>query len=427
MRVVHVSRFETGGGGALAANRLHGSLRRLGVDSTMYVAEKLTDDPTVTAFEPPRDLVYRVCHRLQHEGLRYRMRRYDDARRADLASFNDERVPGGRDVCAQLPGGDIVNIHVMYGFVDYRTFLTAVPPRRPVVRTLHEMSFFTGGCHYDVGCGKYRERCGACPRLGSPREQDLSRESWRRKKAILGSVAPGRLHLVAPSRWLANEARRSSLLSSFPVTVIPLAVDTGIFCPKDRQTAREALGIPPEAQVVLFVASVIPQPLKGFALLVEALNGLGNVPNLLLLSVGRGQLPLEIQIPHLSLGYIGSERLRALVYNAADVFVIPSVYDNLPQTVLEATACGTPVVGFAVGGIPDMVRPGVTGWVVPPQDVGALRDAIRALLREPARLAEMGANCRRIAIEEYALEVQARRYIQLYERILSADVSEVSL
>jgi len=270
-----------------------------------------------------------------------------------------------------------------------------------------------------VGCGKYTECCGACPRLGSHRERDLSRHIWRRKRAILRTIAPGRLHLVAPSRWLADEAKRSSLLHKFPVTVIPLALDTEIFCPRDRRGAREALGISSDALVVLFVASLIPQPLKGFALLAQALNGLGDLPNLLLLSVGRGQPPVEVQIPHLPLGYMANERLLPLVYSAADVFVIPSLYDNLPQTVLEAIACGTPVVGFAVGGIPDMVRPGVTGWVVPPQDVGALRAAIRALLEDPARRAEMAANCRRLAVQEYALEVQARRYVALYEEILA--------
>src|SRR5262249_48537570 len=142
------------------------------------------------------------------------------------------------------------------------------------------------------------------------------------------------------------------------------------------------------------------------------------LPNLFLVSVGRGQPPVEVQIPHLPLGYVASERLLPLIYSAADIFVIPSLHDNLPQTVLEATACGTPVVGFAVGGVPDMVRPSVTGLVVPAQDVGALRAAIRALLQDPARRAEMAANCRRIAVEEYALEVQARRYVELYEEIL---------
>ena len=101
------------------------------------------------------------------------------------------------------------------------------------------------------------------------------------------------------------------------------------------------------------------------------------------------------------------------------MFVVSSLHDNLPQTVLEATACGTPVVGFAVGGIPDMVRPGVTGLVVPAQDVSALRAAIRMLLQDPALRAAMATNCRRLAVQEYALEVQARRYIALYEEIVS--------
>jgi glycosyltransferase involved in cell wall biosynthesis len=385
----------------------------------MFVAEKLTDDPTVTAFQPPRDLFSRLRRRLQYKQITYSMRRYQSARLSDQASFNHDQVPGGPDLLEQLPAGDVINIHVMYGFVDYQTFLTAVPQHTPVVRTLHEMSFFTGGCHYDIGCGKYTECCGSCPRLGSHRERDLSRQIWQRKRAVLGAIAPSRLHLVAPSRWLANEAKRSSLLQKFPVTVIPLALDTEVFCPRDRRGAREALGISPDALVVLFVASLISQPLKGFALLAQALTGLSDLTNLLLVSAGRDAPSVEVQIPHLPLGYLGNERLRSLVYSAADVFVIPSLYDNLPQTVLEATACGTPVVGFAVGGIPDMVRPGVTGWVVPPQDVGALRAAIRAVLQDPARRAEMAANCRRIAVEEYALEVQARRYIELYGMILA--------
>src|SRR5262249_21613664 len=135
--------------------------------------------------------------------------------------------------------------------------------------------------------------------------------------------------------------------------------------------------------------------------------------------VGRDAPAVEAQIPHLPLGYLGNERMRSLVYSAADVFVMPSVQEAFGQTALEAIACGIPVVGFTVGGIPDIVRPGVTGLLVPTLDVGALRAAIRALLQDPARRVEMAANCRRIAVGEYALEVQARRYIELYEMILA--------
>jgi glycosyltransferase involved in cell wall biosynthesis len=323
-------------------------------------------------------------------------------------------------VLAQLPGGDVINIHAMYTFIDYQVFLAAVPRRTPVIRTLHDMSFFAGGCHYAWDCDKYTERCGACPQLGSHQDADLSRQIWQRKQTALQSIAPGRLHLVTPSRWLAHEAQRSGLVRHFPITVIPLSLDTEVFCPRDRGMAREVLGIPQDARVVLFIAEPITRPLKGFGLLTRALEGVGHLANLLLVSVGTGKLPVEVKVSHLHFGHIGHERLLSLIYSAADLFVIPSLQDNLPQTVLEAMACGTPVVGFAVGGIPDMVRPGVTGLLVPPQDVDALRSAIEELLHDPVRRAAMASTCRRVAVEEYALELQARRYLDLYQTVLAS-------
>jgi glycosyltransferase involved in cell wall biosynthesis len=418
MKVVHLSSVDIGHGAAIAAYRLHRSLLHLGHNSMMFVAKKLTDDPTVTVFQPPRDPFSRLRRRLQRERIKLSWARYR-SRPAGSGILSDDRVPGGADLLAQLPAGDVINIQSMYDFVDFRAFFPSVPQHTPVVRTLHDMTFYTGGCHYDAGCGRYTERCGACPQLGSRKERDLSRQIWQRKHAALSTLPPGCLHLVAVSHWVANEAKRSSLLQNFPVTVIPLAVDTEVFRPRDRRVARDALGIPHDASVVLFVAGLVSEPRKGFALLAQALEGLRHLPNLLLLSVGIGQPPVKVQVPQVHLGQINNERLLSLVYSAADVFVIPSVEDNLPQTVLEATACGTPVGGFAVGGIPDMVRPGVTGLLVPAQDVIALRAAIRDLLQDPARRAEMAANCRRIAVEEYAQEVQARRYIELYQTILA--------
>src|SRR5439155_21414280 len=185
MKVVHISRFDTGGGAALAANRLHQSLQRLGIDSTMFVAEKFTDDPTVTVFQPSSNVLNRVRRRLQRERIKLSWLRY---RSRSTPGFSDDRVPGGADLLAQLPAGDIINIHVAFGFLDYRTFFAAVPQHTPVVRTLHDMSFFTGGCHIDWGCGKHRERCGACPQLGSRKEGDMSRQIWRRKRAALSTI-----------------------------------------------------------------------------------------------------------------------------------------------------------------------------------------------------------------------------------------------
>jgi glycosyltransferase involved in cell wall biosynthesis len=169
------------------------------------------------------------------------------------------------------------------------------------------------------------------------------------------------------------------------------------------------------------VAASISYPVKGIALLVQALNGLGDLTDLLFILVGSGQPPVEVRIPSLHLGQIRDNRLLSLVYSAADIFVIPSLQENFAQVALEATACGIPVVGFAVGGIPEIVRPDVTGLLVPPQDVSALRAAIRGLLHDPVKRARMAIACRRIAVAEYAQEVQAQRYVELYETLLAGD------
>jgi glycosyltransferase involved in cell wall biosynthesis len=281
------------------------------------------------------------------------------------------------------------------------------------------MNAFTGGCHLSYGCDKYAERCGACPQLGSSDPDDLSRQIWRRKREAFKQIDPDRLQIVTTSRWMAEQVTRSSLLGSFTVTIVPNSLDSDDFAPRNRSFARDTLGIPREARVVLFVAVSIAKRHKGFALLVQALAGLVDQSNLLLVSVGGGKPALDIPLPHLHLGYIENERLLSLVYSAADVFVMPSRQESFGQTAIEALACGIPVVGFAIGGIPDIVRPGVTGLLVPAGDVAALRSAIAQLLQDQTLRDEMSANCRRIAVEEYTLEVQARRYLELYETLLA--------
>jgi glycosyltransferase involved in cell wall biosynthesis len=201
------------------------------------------------------------------------------------------------------------------------------------------------------------------------------------------------------------------------MTVIPLGLNIGDFAPRHRCLARNVLGVPQNARVILFAAEVVDNRRKGFTLLAQALAGLADLPNLFMISLGRGKPAIDGQFPHMPLGHISDDRWLSLVYSAADVFVLPSLQEAFGQTALEALACGTPVVGFAVGGIPDIVRQGVTGLLVPPQDVVALRAAIAALLRDATGRAQMAANCRRIAVEEYALEVQAQRYVELYQQL----------
>jgi glycosyltransferase involved in cell wall biosynthesis len=416
VRIVHLT--QTGG----IATRLHAGLLRLGQDSQMFVGQKRTMDPTITLFVPPGDLLSRLRRRVRARRIATDFARYGDSQVFEL--FSDDRTRHGATFLRQLPRGDIYNIHTMIDLVDYQAFFRAVPRRAPVVRTLHDMNFFTGGCHQDAGCGKHVTGCGACPQLGAVAEGDLSRRIWARKRDALAGVSPARLHLVAPSRWIAAEARRSPLVGRFPVTVIPLGIDTDIFRPLPKNMARAVLGVPQNAGAVLLVADPVDRRNKGFTPLVEALEGMSGKHNSFLIIAGGGVVPAEARVPHTHLGYVQQERFMPLVYSAADVLAVPSLQENLPQVVLEAMACGLPVVGSDVGGIPDMVRPGTTGALVAPQDVTALRAAIDDLLQKKDLRARLGDNARQIALMEYRLETQAKRYLGLYEEILAHERPE---
>jgi glycosyltransferase involved in cell wall biosynthesis len=224
--------------------------------------------------------------------------------------------------------------------------------------------------------------------------------------------------MVTPSRWLAERVKASNILGGFPLSVIPYGLDIEDFAPRDRRAARNVLGIPQEAKVVLFVADVTDNMRKGFALLAEALIRCSNkVANLFLVSLGHNKPAVHIQTPWLHVGPINNDRFLSMVYSAADIFTIPSLQDNLPNTVLEAMACGTPVVGFAVGGVPDMIREGVNGLLVSASNVPALHVAMVNLLNNAGR-EDIRANCRRVAVEEYSLELQARQYSELYKALI---------
>jgi glycosyltransferase involved in cell wall biosynthesis len=418
MKILHLNTYDLAGGAARAAHRLHNGLSCLGLDSSMFVSQVSSNDATVVTFEPTMGLWGRLCRRFRREQIEHSFARYRKSLPVGYESFRTDRSKYGADLVRQLPHCEVINLHWVINFVDYQAFFSAIPYKKPIVWTLHDMNPFTGGCHYDDGCGKYTDGCGACPQLGSNQVKDLSYRIWQRKREIFNHIPEGRLHLVSPSRWLAGETQRSALFGRFPVSVIPNGVDLDDFAPRDRFFARNVLGVPQNANVILFCADWVGNRRKGLSQLAQALGGLGKVNHPFLISLGSGISPLDIPIPHLHLGPIHNDRFLSLVYSAADLFVISSLQDNLPNTVLEAMACGTPVIGFAVGGIPDMVRPGITGLLVPPCDVVSLRAAILGLVQDEKKRREMSANCRRIAVEEYSLELQARRYSELYKSLL---------
>ncbi|MGB8061731.1 MAG: glycosyltransferase [Candidatus Sulfotelmatobacter sp.] len=319
-----------------------------------------------------------------------------------------------------LPTADVYNLHWIAGFLDYRAFFSKVGNRVPIVWTLHDMNQFTGGCHYTAGCQKFLEECGRCPALGSDHANDLAYRIYRRKRAVFESLDPSRIRIVADSRWLETVASKSALLERFTVTCIPYGLDVENFQPRNQAIARNVFGIPPDAKVVMFAAQSLGNHRKGMDLLIEAIRSLRVETQVILLAVGSGRVPDDIGRTCISTGKLNSERFLSFAYSAADVFVSPAREEAFGQVNLESIACGTPVVAFKVGGIPDVVRPGKTGLLAAPEDVRSLREAMETILADRPLRDTMSQECRQVALREYTLELQAGRYKHLYEELIQS-------
>jgi glycosyltransferase involved in cell wall biosynthesis len=426
MKIVHLAKSDSQGGAARAAYRLHEGLQSVGQESLMLVESKTGDDPNVIAAHRPMDLISRLRRGVRDYHIAKNFRRYRNSRPVGYESFSDDRSEYSSTLLSQIPTCDVINLHWVPGLLPYNTFFARVAKSTPVVWTLHDMNPFTGGCHYSLGCGRYLDRCGACPQLGSTDDTDLSHQIWRRKEQIFSRVPPSHLRIVTPSKWLAGELNRSSILGRFPVTVIPYGLNVRDFAPQSRRSVRDLLGIPQDAKVVLFLAELTDSRRKGFTLLAQALAATsGQVQNLTLVSLGQNKPTLQLGIPWLHLGPLNNDRFLSAVYSAADLFVICSLEDNLPNTVIEAMACGVPTVGVAVGGIPDMIRDGVNGLTVP-ADPMALSTAICDLLNGTQKREAMSTMCRRIAVEEYSLKRQAQQYCEVYRSLVEGATSSAA-
>ena len=417
MNIVHVSTHDTLGGAAMAAHRLHSALKRKGVGSRMQVAWRRSDDEAVSEMATLTGSArwWRVLRRMRAHGPLKLTRR---VRPPDADLFSAARTQFGRDLLRAMPPCDVIHLHWVAELVDYGAFLPLAAAAAPLVWTLHDMNPFTGGCHYSGGCERFTERCGACPQLASRREGDLSRRIWRRKFDALSRVGAGRLRIVAPSQWMADLARRSSLLGGFDVTVIPNGVDTSVFAPLDRSAARRRLAIADDARVVLFVAHHLNDRRKGAALLMDALGRLSQAGAPTLLTVGQGECRPPRGVAHCHVAPVTDEAEMVRLYAAADVLAVPSAQDNLPNTIIEAMACGLPLVAFSVGGVADAVESGQTGLLVEGCDADRFAEALERLLGDDGLRGQMSAASRRQAMETFSLDVVAGRYLDLYEGMI---------
>lgn len=413
MRPLLVSHNLDGGAGG-AAYLLHRGLLETGVDSRMLVQFDSRGTEGIHA-APTSRLSWRLAFR-RGPIDRLPVRLYPNRVRPNSLWplwLPSRLVP--RRVEELAP--DVINLHwVLDGFLSIEQVAHL---DRPLVWTLHDMWPFTGGCAYSLGCQRHADRCGACPVLGSHTERDLSRAVWRRKERAWRGLS---ITAVAPSRWLADEARRSSLFRDRRVEVIPYGIDTAVFKPMERSAARRLLNLPPDATLVMFGAHD-DTPRKGMEHLVKALRQLAagaSATGVAALVVGPPSLSagLEVGVPVHTLGRIGDPHAMAAVYSAADVVVIPSVWENLPLVGLEALACGTPVVAFrASTGIVDIVDHNETGYLARAFDAEDLARGIEWVTADGELHARLSRMARAKAEREYTLEATARRYTELFEEV----------
>jgi glycosyltransferase involved in cell wall biosynthesis len=410
MRVCLLSTSDGRGGAYTAAYRLHRGLLDKNIDSTMIVGNKVGDDPTVWAEASKKvklwEMIARTCDSLP-------LRLYP-AR--DKSAFSLQWFPGRVASIVKLNNPDIIHLHWVCGGYLSVSYISKF--NKPIVWTLHDMWPFTGGCHYDEECGRYKQSCGACPILHASNKYDLSGWVWKRKHNAWKHL---HITVVASSNWIAECARASSLFKNCRIVVLPNGIDVSKYKPLDQSLARDAYDLPRDRQLILFSASLLHDKRKGLQFLIPALRSLAKSAfadryEFVILGASESVNDADFGLKTHYVAHLHDEISQVLLYSAADVLVAPSMQENLSNTVMESLACGTPVVAFNIGGMPDMIRHKGNGYLAEPFSSKELAEGIKWVLQ--GRLVRLSQQARDDAVNQYALENVAAQYQALYRDIL---------
>ena len=418
MRVLIVNTSEKTGGAAVAANRLMEALKNNGVKAKMLVGDKQTDQITVVP------LPHRWAARWHF--LWERLSIFISLHFQKKHLFEIDIANAGSDI-TRLPEfreADVIHLNwINQGMLSLKGIRSILRSGKPVVWTMHDLWPATGICHYARNCSAFRTACHNCqllPMHGSA--GDLSRRVWERKKRLYHT---SNIHFVACSRWLEEQAKQSALLTGQRVSAIPNPIDTHVFCPADRREARLRAGLPAEGRVILFVSQKVTDERKGAAYFVDAVNRLAAAhPELkadtavAVLGGNAEQICGSLDLKAYPLGYVADEHAIAGIYNAADVYVLPSLEDNLPNTIMEAMACGVPCVGFRTGGIPEMIDHRRTGYIANFKDAADLAEGMRWTLQDADRDALRQACLKKVA-HNYSQQSVAMRYVEVYNELIA--------
>ncbi|MBI5667988.1 MAG: glycosyltransferase [Chloroflexi bacterium] len=409
-RVAHIS--PTRGGVANAARRLHQGLLKIGVDSRLFLSEADGNDSGQHIYPVPN-------------GKRW-LRYADVPAKLMHKHFGLTGMFHASSLVWSFPDVDVIHLHG----ADTVWFNLHVLPRwgrdHALVWTMHDQHLGTGLCGFPEmwSCDRWRTGCGQCPKVRSKgRKADFTRLTFRRKQDI---VRQTQMAVVAPNQWMLEFIAASPITCRQPLHRIPYGIDTEVFTPSPAADTRREFNLPQDKHLLLAVATRLGETRKGVHYLPSLLQHLkaslsDEAYGLVLVG---DQLPdamlaeLQAILPVYPLGHMSDQIRLAKIYSAADCFIIPSMIDNFPNVVLESLACGTPVAGFKVGGIPDMIQQGQTGILVDMGDTRQMAVAVGQMLADAAHHEQMRLNCRQQAVREFSLEIQASRYLELYQKLI---------
>ncbi|HAS42750.1 MAG TPA: glycosyl transferase family 1 [Microscillaceae bacterium] len=429
MKVAFINTYDVYGGAAIACNRVFQAVRQAPAitSAKLLVQQKDSQDANVLAWST--SFLGRKKAFLRFALERFYFLQFAKDRSVQYA-FSPANL--GIDISKHplIQEADIIHLHwTTFGFLSLKSLDKLAQLGKPVVWTLHDMWAFTGGCHYTGECTNFHVSCGNCQFLKRPRSKDISYKIFQKKFKIFHQLD---LHVVTSSHWLGQEAQQSSLFkrsinSSNQVSIqtIPTPIDIEAFKPVAKAEIRSKLKLNPQKFQVLFGAMNIADQRKGFKYFEEALQilksqypDLNEQMELLIFGKASPELLAALPYPVNNLGVLSGSEQMSQAYNAADLFIIPSLEDNLPNTIIEALACGTPTVAFHTGGIPDMIYHQHNGYLAQYKDAKDLAKGIHWALAE-ADYVQLSQNAHQKALDNFTESAVAHQYIQLYQKVLA--------
>ena len=411
MRVLIVNTSERTGGAAVAASRLMKALNNNGVKAKMLVRDKESDSLTVVGL-PKSPMLH--WHFLWERLVIFCRLHFSRKHLFEIDIANT-----GSDITKlrEFQEADVIHLHwINQGMLSLNGICKILRSGKPVVWTMHDIWPATGICHLTLGCHYFVNRCANCKYLpGGGGSNDLASRIWQKKQQM---QVDENIYYVACSRWLESEAKASALLKDQKITSIPNPIDTHIYKKGSKEEARQRLGLPLDKKLILFASQRVTNENKGMSYLVEACKSLGGQYEVMILGGHAEEVVEQLPMKAYPLGYVNEEQRIVDVYNAADVFVLPSLSENLPNTIMEAMACGVPCVAFKVGGIPEEIDHLKNGYVAAYRDAEDLAKGIAWVLKE-ADYESLSQQAVHKVMQCYSQQSVSVKYLEVYQQAMA--------